>query len=84
MIHIDHFGNISTNIRVETMGEVPGASIHLRGMEIHGMVRTFGERAPGTLVALYGSTGNLIICEVNGNAARRIGAKLGDPVEVEL
>ena len=84
VIHIDHFGNISTNIRVETVGEAPGATIRLRGTEIHGMVRTFGERAPGTLVALYGSTGNLIICEVNGNAAKRISAQVGDPVEVEL
>jgi S-adenosylmethionine hydrolase len=84
VIHIDHFGNISTNIRVESMGEAPGATIHLRGIEIHGMVRTFGERAPGTLVALYGSTGNLIVCEVNGNAARHIGVRVGDPVEVEL
>jgi S-adenosylmethionine hydrolase len=84
VIHIDHFGNISTNIRVENMGEEPGAMIRLRGTEIQGMVRTFGERTPGTLVALYGSTGNLIICEVNGNAAKRISAQVGDPVEVEL
>jgi S-adenosyl-L-methionine hydrolase (adenosine-forming) len=84
VIHIDHFGNISTNIRIENMGEAPGATIHLCGMEIHGMVRTFGERPPNTLVALYGSTGNLIVSEVNGSAARRIGAQVGDPVEVDL
>jgi S-adenosylmethionine hydrolase len=48
------------------------------------MVHTFGERASGTLVALYGSTGNLIVSEVNGSAARRIGARVGDPVEVTL
>jgi S-adenosylmethionine hydrolase len=84
VIHIDHFGNISTNIRIENMGEVPGATIRLRGTKIQDMVHTFGERAPGTLVALYGSTGNLIISEVNGSAARRIEAEVGDPVEVEL
>jgi S-adenosylmethionine hydrolase len=84
VIHIDHFGNISTNIRVENMGEAPAATIRLRGTEIQGMVHTFGERAPGTLVALYGSTGNLIVSEVNGSAARRIGAQVGDPVEVNL
>lgn len=84
VIHIDHFGNISTNIRIETMGEAPGATVRLRETEIRGMVNTFGERAPGTLVALYGSTGNLIVCEVNGSAARRTGAQVGDPVDVAL
>jgi S-adenosyl-L-methionine hydrolase (adenosine-forming) len=84
VIHIDHFGNISTNIRVENMGEAPGATIRLCGIEIQGMVHTFGERPPGTLVALYGSTGNLIISEVNGSAAQRIGARVEDPVEVIL
>jgi S-adenosylmethionine hydrolase len=84
VIHVDHFGNISTNIRVENMGEAPGATIRLCETEIQGMVHTFGERPSGTLVALYGSTGNLIVSEVNGSAARRIGARVGDSVEVEL
>jgi S-adenosylmethionine hydrolase len=83
IIHVDHFGNLSTNIRVEHLGE-PGAGIlvRLRGAEIQGMVRTFGERAPGELVALYGSSGNLIVSVVNGSAEVNLQAQVGDEVEV--
>ncbi len=82
IIHVDHFGNLSTNIRIEHLGDMPGAIVRLGGVEIRGMVKTFGERAPGELVALYGSTGNLIVSVVNGSAAARLGAAVGDAVEV--
>jgi S-adenosylmethionine hydrolase len=84
VIHIDHFGNISTNIRYERLGEVDGATIKLCGVAITGLMKTFGERPVGELIALYGSTGNLLVSVVNGSAAQRLGAKIGDPVEVEL
>jgi S-adenosylmethionine hydrolase len=84
--HIDHFGNISTNIRVEHLGdaihEKENIVIQLGGTEIHGMVNTFGERPAGKLVALIGSTGNLGVAIVNGNAVQQLGAKVGDTVEV--
>lgn len=82
VIHIDHFGNISTNIRIEQLGEAPGAVVRLSGSEIRGMVETFGQRPAGELIALYGSTGNLIVSVVNGSAAERLNARVGDQVEV--
>jgi S-adenosylmethionine hydrolase len=86
VIHIDHFGNVSTNIRMENLGdalnEKETMSVHLNGIEIKGMVNTFGERSVGELVALIGSTGNLGIAVVNGSAQQRLGTKVGDAVEV--
>lgn len=86
VIHIDHFGNVSTNIRVENLGDamkkMQSILVHLNGTEINGLVNTFGERAVGELVALIGSTGNLGIAVVNGNAQQRLGTKVGDGVEV--
>jgi len=86
VIHIDHFGNISTNIRIENLGDAlykkENVLVHLNGTEINGMVDTFGERPVGELVALIGSTGNLGIAVVNGNAQQRLGTKVGDGVEV--
>jgi len=84
VIHIDHFGNISTSIRVENLGYPDPVNVRLGDVNIRGMVRTFGERPPGELVALYGSTGNLIISVVNGDAARRLNASVGDQVTVIL
>lgn len=83
VIHIDHFGNLSTNIRREHLGEPPTVLVvRLRGAEVHGMVRTFGDRPFGELVALYGSSGNLILSVVNGSAAEHLRAEIGDEVEV--
>jgi S-adenosylmethionine hydrolase len=89
IIHVDHFGNLAANIRREhlneqtAVGELTTVTVRLAGAEIHGLVRTFGERPPGELVALWGSTGNLIVSVVNGNAAERLGAKVGDIIEVK-
>jgi len=86
VIHIDHFGNVASNIRVEHLAEWLSApeklTVHLCGAEIHGLVKTFGDRAPGELVALLGSTGNLIVSVVNGSAAERLKAKIAEPFTV--
>jgi S-adenosylmethionine hydrolase len=84
IIHMDHFGNLSTNIRQEHLGQSENVTVRLGGVEIHGLVKTFGERSPGELVALYGSTGNLIVSVVNGSAAQRLDTHVGDPVQVEF
>lgn len=83
VIHIDHFGNVSTNIGSAHLGQAEVSLVRLAGVEIHGLVRTFGERPPGELVALYGSTGSLIVSVVNGSAAQQLGINVGEPVEVE-
>src|SRR5215216_412946 len=58
MTHIDHFGNISTNIRVEQLGEAmkqkENIMIRISEYSIDGMVNTFGERPLGELIALIG------------------------------
>jgi S-adenosyl-L-methionine hydrolase (adenosine-forming) len=88
VIHIDHFGNLGTNLRVENLEEALNQKeniyIHLNEMDIKGMVNTFGERPVGELIALIGSTGNLGIAVVNGNAAQKLGTKIGDVVDVFL
>jgi S-adenosylmethionine hydrolase len=53
-------------------------------VEIHGLVNTFGERAVGELIALLGSTGNLIVSVVNGSALERLNVKIGDTFEANI
>ena len=84
IIHIDHFGNIAANIYREHLAGASGVTVKLCGVNIHGMSLTFGERPPGELIALFGSTGNLVIATVNGNAALALSAKVGDGVEVTI
>jgi S-adenosylmethionine hydrolase len=80
--HIDHFGNIIANIRHEHLSGVDDLTVRLYGEEIHGMVRAFGDRSPGELIALIGSTGDLVVAVVNGDATRQLDARIGDPVEI--
>jgi len=88
VIHVDHFGNISSNIRVENLGDdlqkKDKIIVKLNGVEIKGMVDTFGERPDGEVVALLGSTGNLIVSVVNGSAANKLNVKVGDGIEAIL
>ena len=85
VIHIDHFGNVASNIRVEDLGpsirHKDAITVKLSGVDIKGLVDTFGERPEGDLVALLGSTGNLIVSVVNGNAAAKLGVNIGDRIE---
>ena len=79
---MDDFGNVHTNLlrqHVQPLGEV---RVRVCGVEIEGMVQTFGERPLGSLIALYGTEHDLNISVVNGNAAKQLGAKVGDVVEV--
>jgi S-adenosyl-L-methionine hydrolase (adenosine-forming) len=87
IIHIDHFGNVASNIRIEQLAEalthMDKITVTLAGEAISGMVNTFGQRQPGDLVALLGSTGNLIVSVVNGSAAARLNVKVGDEIKIE-
>lgn len=88
IIHIDHFGNVASNIRVENLGDAiqhkDKIMVKIDSIEIKGMVNTFGERAEGEVVALLGSTGNLIVSVVNGNAADKLSVKVGDGIEATV
>jgi hypothetical protein len=87
VVHIDHFGNIASNIRTDHLGsalENKGAiNVRLDGTVIQGMVNTFGDRDAGELIALMSSTGNLGISVVNGSAAANLRARIGDEILVE-
>jgi S-adenosylmethionine hydrolase len=82
VIHIDNFGNISTNVTRPYLQGHNRLELTLQDQRIKGLYRTFGELSAGNLMALLGSTDYLIISEVNGNAAQRIGAAVGDPVAI--
>jgi hypothetical protein len=82
--HIDHFGNIYTSLRREHLGDSTLASVSLGETTVNGLVHAFGERDPGSLVALYSSTDFLMLSEVNGDAGARLNAKVGDPVQVKV
>jgi S-adenosylmethionine hydrolase len=88
VIHIDHFGNAATNIRKENLDSalenMDGIRVRVGEIVIEGLVETFGQRRVGAVIALLGSTGNLIISIVNGDAAGALGIHVGDAVQVSV
>ncbi len=82
IVLIDNFGNLITNIESKNLDGFEKILIVLCGTEINGMAETFGERENGELIALIGDAQDLWISVVNGSACDRLGAKVGDTVEI--
>jgi S-adenosylmethionine hydrolase len=82
VMHIDHYGNLITNIRRDDVEPMRPVSVRVGESQIQGLVRAFGEREPGTLLALYSPTYYLMIAVTNGNAAAHLSAQVGDAIIV--
>jgi S-adenosylmethionine hydrolase len=81
VVHVDRFGNLITGIPAAWVaGE--GWQCRIAGETIQGIFDTYADAATGALLMLVGSGGALEIAERNGNAARRLGVKAGEPVRV--
>ena len=79
VLHIDHFGNIVTSVKAETLsGLKADIEVQVGGRSIRGLVKAYGQGSG--LVALIGSHGYLEVALANGNAAQAIGVRVGDEV----
>jgi len=82
IIHIDHFGNLITNIKNEDIASAPEATlVEISGRQISGMNATYAQGQG--LLALIGSNGYLEIAMSNGSACRTLSAGIGDEVKVK-
>ncbi|HPM84635.1 MAG TPA: SAM-dependent chlorinase/fluorinase [Candidatus Anammoximicrobium sp.] len=87
IIAIDTFGNLISNITQDLIAATrapDAATVHCGGRTISGIVATYGQRPPGTPIALVGSSNRLEIAVVNGNAAVELRAQVGEAVSVIL
>jgi S-adenosyl-L-methionine hydrolase (adenosine-forming) len=82
VIYRDAFGNLITNLNVDHLGETPrdSWSIDIAGERIDGILRTYGDRPSGSLIALVGSSGWVEVAVVNGDAAHQLTAGAGTTV----
>lgn len=84
VLHIDRFGNLTTDIQAPIAMADPQSSISILvgDIQIVGLSRTYADVAPGEMVAYVGSSGHLEIAVREGNAAVRLGLDVGAPVQV--
>ena len=79
VIFRDAFGNLITNVSASRLAPTSPEnwSIEIAGETIDGLNRTYGDKPPGTIVAVVGSCGWVEIAIVNGDAARTLTAGPG-------
>ncbi|PQO28233.1 S-adenosyl-l-methionine hydroxide adenosyltransferase family protein [Blastopirellula marina] len=84
-VYADSFGNAVTNVFADDIPEdweAGAIQIEVGGQHISGLVTTYGERNPGELVALFGSSGQLEVSIVQGDAAQKYGFRAGMPIKI--
>ena len=84
IMHIDRFGNLLSNVHRDELKGQAIRNVKVAGVTVEHVVTTFGDRRAGDLVALFSSTGFVLVAEVNGSAARKVGAKVGGLFSVRL
>lgn len=78
VLHVDHFGNLITNV---LPAELPGAAgawdLAVDGERVPRWGRTYGDAEPGELLVYTGSVGFLEVAVRDGSAADRLRARSG-------
>jgi S-adenosylmethionine hydrolase len=80
IIHLDHFGNATTNIPVDALSPKPQATVHVNRRAIGKLKKTYWDVAPGRPLALIGSSGLLEIAVRDGSAQDELNVRVGDRV----
>ncbi len=82
--HVDHFGNLLTNIpRSDLLSLGDRLIVRLAEREIKGVSNTFAQGEDGELIAYIDSSAHLAIAVVNGSAQRLLNSSVGTSVEVQ-
>ncbi len=81
IIHIDHFGNLITNL---TQNDLPESFIlKINGKKIIKQLSFFAEAAKGELFMIIGSAGFLEVAAVQDSAVNILSAKVGQKITVK-
>jgi S-adenosylmethionine hydrolase len=79
VVHVDHYGNLVTNVPAAALAGCAAVAVGGRRAVVVG---TYGEAPAGSLVALVGSTELVEVAVVGGSAAGLLGAGAGAAVEL--
>lgn len=82
IICADRFGNLITTIDWSAIQEPATVAVSVDGFVIETLIRTFGEKPPGSLCFLEGSSGLLEISCVQGSALEALNTTAGAAVRV--
>jgi len=83
VIHVDHFGNATTNLMYDRIKALQISVVRVKGKSVGKLKRTYHDVAPGKPLALIGSSGLLEVAVRDGSAAERLKIKVGDSVSLQ-
>jgi S-adenosylmethionine hydrolase len=83
IIHIDHFGNATTNVPHAVLREMPAVTVKVRNKTIGKLRRTYWDVPPGKPLALIGSSGLLEIAVRDGSAKDDLKVGVGDEIQLK-
>lgn len=83
VIHLDSFGNATTNLSYEMLKGTIFKDVKIKGRKPVRLRRTYCDVAPGKPLALIGSSGLLEIAVRDGDAARQLKIKIGDEITLK-
>jgi S-adenosylmethionine hydrolase len=84
VIHVDVFGNATTDLSHELLGDRRVRAVRVKGRDLGRLRRTYWDVAPGKPLALIGSSGLLEVAVRDGSAVQELGVRVGDEVGVEV
>lgn len=84
VIHVDHFGNLVTNIHRGFLSGLEVTKIEVAGFPIHGISDTYADVEVGTPLVLIGSAGLLEIAYNGDRADTRLNTRIGNMVELTV
>ncbi len=84
ILHIDHFGNLATNLTIKELGSLLDFQVKYKDKFVTRLVKTYGEGKEGELIAILDSFGYLALNVVNGSAQQTLQAKIGDEVFISV
>jgi S-adenosylmethionine hydrolase len=86
ILKVDRFGNLITNFDSETWRRLGTEMFQMGigGQSVSQMASNYAEMPEGELFVIEGSAGFLEVSMNRGSAAKRFGARSGDPVELRL
>jgi S-adenosylmethionine hydrolase len=86
ILHVDHFGNIVTNIPIAEFPQIQQQpfEVTIGFRTVEKLASSYAEMKSGELFAIVGSSGYLEISANQDSAARILGCETGAPVEIRL
>jgi len=84
IVYIDHFGNCISNISKTDIDEQNVAEVNIKHFQFERLSDSYAEHAPGEPLAIISSHDYLEIAVRDGNAAKILNIKKGEPIELIL